>query len=258
MYNRLMKVLFFDIDGTLAVKKKIVPSALEALKKLKEKGYKTFICSGRPPFYVKEMFEDLVSGYICCNGRYIVYEGEKLFGLSFGSDELKEYIKLIDSKKAGALFVSDDETYAYNMDENFLEFCTKQYREDRVIPFNSQQNIYTFDLFFKCSFDEISETFKDKLVLNNHGDHGSCDCSTISFNKGSAIEYVLNYFHIAKEDAYAFGDGLNDIEMMEAVYNSYAMDNACERLKEVARFKAPDVLNDGFYKTMLKEKLVNE
>ena len=50
----------------------------------------------------------------------------------------------------------------------------------------------------------------------------------------------------------------NDIEMMEAVYNSYAMDNACERLKEVARFKAPDVLNDGFYKTMLKEKLINE
>ena len=36
-----MKVLFFDIDGTLAIRKKIVPSALEALKKLKEKGYKT-------------------------------------------------------------------------------------------------------------------------------------------------------------------------------------------------------------------------
>ena len=34
-----MKVLFFDIDGTLAIRKKIVPSALEALKKLKEKGY---------------------------------------------------------------------------------------------------------------------------------------------------------------------------------------------------------------------------
>ena len=40
MYNRLMKVLFFDIDGTLAVKKKIVPSALEALKKLKKKAIK--------------------------------------------------------------------------------------------------------------------------------------------------------------------------------------------------------------------------
>ena len=250
MYNRLMKVLFFDIDGTLAIRKKIVPSALEALKKLKEKGYKTFICSGRPPFYVKEMFEDLVSGYICCNGRYIVYEGEKLFGLSFSSEELKEYIKLIDSKKAGALFVSDDETYAYNMDENFLEFCTKQYREDRVIPFNSQQNIYTFDLFFKCSFDEISETFKDKLVLNNHGDHGSCDCSTISFNKGSAIEYVLNYFHIAKEDAYAFGDGFNDICMFDKVGNAVAMGNSVEKLKEKASYITDHINNDGIVKAL--------
>ena len=65
-------------------------------------------------------------------------------------------------------------------------------------------------------------------------------------------------FNINKKNAYAFGDGLNDIEMMQEVYNSYAMDNACMKLKQVSRFVAPDVLEDGFYQVMLKEGLIKE
>ena len=95
--------------------------------------------------------------------------------------------------------------------------------------------------------------FKNQADITNQYGFISVDINRLGANKGNAIKRLLKHLDISYKDAYAFGDGLNDIEMMEAVYNSYAMDNACERLKEVA-----DVLNDGFYKTMLKEKLVNE
>ena len=56
------KILFFDIDGTLGQHGVITESNLKALHLLKEKGYKTFICTGRAPFYAKRLFGDLVSG----------------------------------------------------------------------------------------------------------------------------------------------------------------------------------------------------
>ena len=49
-----MKIFFFDIDGTLAIKKHIPQNNKKMLQKLKEKGYLTFICSGRAPFYAKK------------------------------------------------------------------------------------------------------------------------------------------------------------------------------------------------------------
>ena len=50
------KILFFDIDGTLGQHGVITESNLKALHLLKEKGYKTFICTGRAPFYAKRLF----------------------------------------------------------------------------------------------------------------------------------------------------------------------------------------------------------
>ena len=57
------KILFFDIDGTLGQHGVITESNLKALHLLKEKGYKTFICTGRAPFYAKRLFGDLAVSY---------------------------------------------------------------------------------------------------------------------------------------------------------------------------------------------------
>lgn len=49
-YHFMNKIFFFDIDGTLAIHHHIPKSNLEALQLLKDKGYLTFICTGRAPF----------------------------------------------------------------------------------------------------------------------------------------------------------------------------------------------------------------
>ena len=53
---------------------------------------------------------------------------------------------------------------------------------------------------------------------------------------------------IAPEDAYAIGDGYNDITMMKVVGHSIAMGNAVDELKEVADYVTADILDDGLYK----------
>lgn len=245
------KILFFDIDGTLAKHGKIPEDNLEMLKYLKEKRHKTFICTGRPVFYAKKMFHDLVSGYIACNGRYIEVDDKKLHGEAFSKEEMKMWIKKFKQLNLGYLFAGADKAYYADINEKVHEVLLNQYGAEHISEYENQDvSYYSFDLFFdKNRFDELKYEFRDLLILNNH--HvGSCDCTTINYDKGSAILYLLNHYKIDKKYSYAFGDGSNDICMFRNVENRIAMGNAIEDLKVQATYVTDDYDKGGIRKAL--------
>lgn len=63
--------------------------------------------------------------------------------------------------------------------------------------------------------------------------------------KGTGIDRVLRYHHIHLSDAYAIGDSMNDIPMLEAVPNSIAMGESPEKLKQLSSFVTKNLLDDG-------------
>lgn len=65
--------------------------------------------------------------------------------------------------------------------------------------------------------------------------------------KGTAIAKMLDYYQFSKEEAMAFGNGNNDIEMLQAVGIGVAMPTASLELKSVADDICDDVANDGIY-----------
>ena len=229
------KILFFDIDGTLGQHGVITESNLKALHLLKEKGYKTFICTGRAPFYAKRLFGDLVSGIISCNGRYILYEGKKLYSRAFTKKQLDYYVHKLDQGKLGAMFVSDDKALKYHLDQKQEVDLEKEY-----------------------GIEHLVDSLEGDFIINDHGGMGSCDCSTIEFDKGSAIAYLLDYFHIDKDNAYAFGDGYNDQAMFREVGHGIAMGNAVDVLKEKATYITDNFDQEGILKALYHEKVLNE
>ena len=80
-----MKAVFFDIDGTLWDNHAVIPQSTKvAIKKLKENGYLSFICSGRTRSFIYEPellnlgFDGIVAGcgtYIEEHGKEIFYKG---------------------------------------------------------------------------------------------------------------------------------------------------------------------------------------
>ncbi len=86
-------------------------------------------------------------------------------------------------------------------------------------------------------------------MLNNHY-NGSCDCTTLDFNKGSAIAYLLDYYNIDRKYSYAFGDGANDVYMFRNVDNRIAMGNAIEALKQEATYVTDDYDKEGIKKAL--------
>jgi len=71
------------------------------------------------------------------------------------------------------------------------------------------------------------------------------DATPDSVSKGLATEAVLRHYGIARDEAAAFGDGGNDIPMLDAVGTAVAMGNATPEVKAHATLVAPDADSDG-------------
>ncbi len=252
------KIFFFDIDGTLAIHRHIPQGHLNSLKKLKEKGYLTFICTGRAPFYAQKMFEGLVSGYIACNGRYIIYQGQKLHGEIFSHHTLTYYQQKLDELELGAMFVSDEQSYPYHLNSSQIQGIEQEYGKEHITFDHNHLDFYTFDIFYKdhTHLQQAIQAFENELIINDHGGMGHCDCSTINFDKGHAIAYLLKHFDISPDCAYAFGDGYNDQAMFREVGHRIAMGNAVKELKEKATYITDNVDCDGITKALIHENIL--
>lgn len=59
----------------------------------------------------------------------------------------------------------------------------------------------------------------------------SCDVLPKGMSKAVGIEILLEYLGETRQNAVAFGDGLNDVEMLKFVGTGVAMGNAVDELK---------------------------
>ena len=77
-----------------------------------------------------------------------------------------------------------------------------------------------------------------------------CDVSPIGGTKQNGIDKFLEHYHIDLSETMAFGDGGNDIQMLNHVAVAIAMGNANDDVKEIADYVTDDVDNDGITKAL--------
>lgn len=108
-------------------------------------------------------------------------------------------------------------------------------------------------------FESVKARYKDKFEVYeatvfefgpNSGEIGLKD-----IDKKNAIDLIMEELDIPVR-TYAFGDGLNDVSMFEAVDYSVAMKNARERLKDVSNEVTSIAEEDGIQKSFIKNKLI--
>lgn len=84
----------------------------------------------------------------------------------------------------------------------------------------------------------------------------SGELSVPGIHKAIAIEKLLNHLNMKKEDTFAYGDGLNDLEMLQYVQHGIAMGNAKEELKEAADDITDTHDENGIYNSFKKYELI--
>src|SRR5699024_9067456 len=75
-------------------------------------------------------------------------------------------------------------------------------------------------------------------------------------HKGTAIQLICQHYHASLQDTIAFGDSMNDSEMIQCAGIGIAMENACEELKTIADTICESVQNDGIFHELKRMELI--
>ncbi|CDI63524.1 Cof family protein [Lactobacillus helveticus CIRM-BIA 103] len=89
-------------------------------------------------------------------------------------------------------------------------------------------------------------------IRGTSSDNMTIDLVHKGINKAKGVADMLKHYGIAQKDLIAFGDGENDIGMLEACGYSYAMKNANEKTKAVAKYEAPSNDDNGVLQVLAK------
>lgn len=245
-------IIFFDIDGTLLTEEeRVLPeSTKRAVLQLKELGHEVAIATGRAAFLFEDLREELgIDTYICYNGSYVVLRGEVIYtnpldpkaleNLTDFALENQDPIVYMNDKKMSTN-VPTDHPY---IQESIASLRVNAY-PDQEKDFNKLNHIYQA-LLFNTDGEEIiyQEAFPDFEFVRWHPK--SSDVLPKGGSKAVGIKKLLDYLDFPKERQYAFGDGLNDIEMLSMIQNSVAMGNAQPEVKEVAAYVTKDSDDNG-------------
>lgn len=263
------KFYFFDMDGTLVspIMKKLLPSSIEGIRRLQRQGDRVFICTGRSYQMAMEYSDQLqIPGVIFCNGAGIAWEGRLLESHPMDREKQKELISFCKRTCSGYQLLGFEHTYqnrigrllmhiAFPKKGSFLSEEQKK-RRATMVPLSRYrgEEILKMDIFNLNR--HLAERFYREVP---DGLQYFCTYGRYMFNaeimmsgntKAKGIQRVLQMFDGKVEDAWCFGDSVNDIEMMKICGHSVAMGNASKEVKEAADYVTDDANHDGIFNAL--------
>lgn len=255
--KNLPQTLYFDFDGTLVdPNNHIVPlSALEALSELEKKGFKLCIATGRNYGLLKQtgIMEHIHwSGYVFNNGQLILDNDESTISHHFLEHEvILNVIKEARSRNINIFFSSPTGDFIDRESDVFMNEAHEFFEEPiPEVGQYSNQNVDKILVYTEKGYDYLPfKKIKGVAVYPSVSTYADLTCENVSkasgiielsTQKGWSIDYA------------AFGDSLNDMEMLQGARVKVAMGNAEDELKAIADIVAPSVWEDGI-STVLKQ-----
>ncbi|MEG0260343.1 MAG: Cof-type HAD-IIB family hydrolase [Lysinibacillus sp.] len=254
------KILFFDVDGTIYNSEKKMPqSAKDAILGARDNGYEIAIATGRAPFMIKELLEELqINTYVTFNGQYVVYKGKVIYTNGIPGEQLSEIVAFGEARNEPTVYLDHNQMVASTAHNQKLadSLATLHCPYPMIDSTYYMQNDVYQTLIFMEEKDEAlyRETFPEVEFVRWH--EYSCDILPKGGSKALGIEKVLEKMGGTMADAIAFGDGLNDVEMLEAVGVGVAMENGHDEAKAVAAHIAGHVDEDGLAKIMKQLEII--
>lgn len=248
----MIKAIFFDIDGTLISKQnpRLTDALKKTLDKVREKGILLFIATGRHSSEITDLKlnEDYhFDGYLTLNGCYCYNDQEILHKGSIDKKDVKRIITLLDVLDVACMFVEDNYMYINKVNDR-VEIAQAAIHTP-VPPVEDIGRALQHDIYQIIPYvtdDEIAEFLKITRTCKGTRWHPlAYDIIGKNGGKSNGIEAVLHHYHLQKEEIMAFGDGHNDIDMLEYAGIGVAMDNAANDVKNASDFVTKSVDEDG-------------
>ena len=107
-----------------------------------------------------------------------------------------------------------------------------------------KMQIYTLDDELRANLLKALPVVFPKALFTSSVPN-NIEINDISANKGSGLKYIAEYLNIPVKATMAFGDGLNDMSMIQTAGIGIEMGNACKEIIEIADHVTTDCDHDG-------------
>ena len=220
----LMKLFVSDLDGTLLRKNEtnLNKKTKSIIHSVLEKGNKFAIASGRSYVELKGLFNEFEKDiyFICSDGGLGVYKEKNFFQNAIDHNLITGFDDFIAHGKY-MLYIKSSK-------KMLIRETMKKYR-GHVMTIDSASEIPS-EIFKVTNLGQkadcpLSLVYKDN-TMSDYIAHGT--------DKSVAVEFLYKSLGIPKENTIAFGDNVNDIEMMKICGTAYAVANALPKVKKIA------------------------
>lgn len=257
-YKKISLILF-DMDGTLLDSNKNLPNNFNKIaRKLLDQQIRIAIASGRQYESLIQLFPEFKDEFIFIaeNGAICYYQNQCINYDEIDEKDIKKIINSIKNEKTiSIIYCGLKNAYTTSKDSSFLHQAKMYYKklievdsyaeiDDKIckIALFNQNN----SKFILTTLGEIPKNLSAVLSSKNW-----VDVSNKQTNKGSVLKNIQEKYHIPYNQTMAFGDYLNDLEMLENSYYSYAMGNAVDQIKTICRFQTLSNDEEGVVKALI-------
>lgn len=262
----MIKLIASDLDGTLLPPTKLLPAeTFPLIEKMHERGVLFVPASGRQLPNLLKLFAPVADkiAVIAENGGLVYFGGEIIFTDPTPSADVLRALKIIRGVDGLYPVVScADRAYYEDGYPRFVETLKRSYSSEErvenledVIPNNEVLKISVWDDLPAAEHGGIVlPPLIDGLRTRVSG-YDWLDVSVLHADKGKALCAIMDKLHIKKEECAAFGDQMNDYEMLVASGHPYVTANAFPPLKKLIGEEIPSNADFGVI-TKLKELIL--
>lgn len=255
-----IKIIFFDIDGTLIdmTKKAISYKTVETLLRLKENGVKICIATGRAPGSVPKFDGVDFDAFLTFNGSYCFNSSDVILSTPIPKVDVEKMIENATRINRPVSIAGKDRVVANGTDKDLSDYFGFAKQETPVSDdFDEVLKGEIYQMMMGGRKDEYDDILKDveNARITAWWDR-AVDIIPANGGKGKGIKAILEYYGIDRSESMAFGDGGNDIEMLQTVGTGVAMGNALDHVKEVADEICGTSADDGIYHYCLENGLI--
>jgi len=256
------KLIAMDFDGTLLTdEKKVSPETEETLRKLKKKGYQIVGATARTLDSANDVVPMDMFTYVIINNGVSIYNVDKQEEEWMGyitHQEAEEIIKEVENFSTQIDLISGTKYYIYKFKKNSpLPFIIDIAKVEDVKEKIARMNIFLQEgenanhhyqwitnrfPNINCFVMQDSGSEKQWLIINPK-----------NINKAHTLEHLGNQLGINMQEMMFFGDGRNDLEVMESVGLSIAMGNALPEVVAKAKEITASNNEDGIAKFLKKK-----
>lgn len=250
------KLFAFDIDGTLLdSNKRPLPSTVNALNELKKAGHYVMIATGRSRYLASKVIKELsFDHYVLCNGSAAFINHQQVYKQLLPKEQLQEFLKEAHSMEIDTSFISLDvskRSTTFNpayMQEAMHSFGSEM--PELATDFIDKNDVYQVLAFYDASYENFFDANYSALDFVRW--HPKCvDVIPKGGSKAITILKVAEELGLSVKDVIAFGDGMNDREMLRASGTGIAMGNASLEVQGYADIVTEDNDNDGIWKALV-------